>query len=71
MQGGRPRKDIPVNIETDKPYLTVDEVVKATGIHKHTIQARLRDGTIAGKKIGKEWRIYKDSFRMDIGTTKP
>jgi excisionase family DNA binding protein len=44
--------------------------VKATGLHKHTIQARLREGSLRGKKIGREWRIYKDSLPMDIGTRK-
>lgn len=70
--GGRPRKAIQAApIENDMPYYTVEEVVKATGLHKHTIQARLRDGTIAGKKIGGVWRIYKDSIPMDIGTHEP
>lgn len=69
--GGRPRKAIAANIETEAPYYTVDELVKATGIHKHTIQARLREGTLRGKKIGGVWRIYKDSVPVDIGTHEP
>lgn len=70
-KGGRPRKAIQAQaIETDAPYYTVDDVVKATGLHKHTIQARLREGSLRGKKIGREWRIYKDSLLMDIGTRK-
>lgn len=61
--GGKPRKAITLPIlPAGKAYLTVPELEELTGIHHHTIQARLRDGTIKGKKIGKEWRIYPDSL---------
>lgn len=61
---GRPRKTIaiPEDQLPDKPYFTVPEVAEITGYHVRTIQARLRDGTLAGKKLGKEWHIYRESL---------
>lgn len=61
---GRPRKAIAIPEEKlpRKPYFTVDEVVTMTGYHVRTIQARLRDGTLKGKKLGGTWRIYRDSL---------
>lgn len=47
----------------DKEYFTVTEVVEMTGLHVRTVQARLRDGTLKGKKIGREWRIYPESLK--------
>lgn len=62
--GGRPRKTI--QITADKlpqvDYLTVEQVAELTKSHVRTIQARLRDGTLKGKKLGKEWRIYPSSL---------
>lgn len=60
--GGRPRKTISAADIPQQDFFTVNEAVEITGIHKHTIQARLRDGTLKGKKLGKEWRIYRDSL---------
>lgn len=64
MSTGRPRKTIavPEDMLPDVPYLTVPEVAKLTGCHVRTIQARLRDGTIKGRKISGEWRIYRESL---------
>ena len=61
---GRPRKTIaiPADQLPDQPYFTVPEVAAITGYHVRTIQARLRDGTLAGKKLGKEWHIYRDAL---------
>lgn len=65
--GGRPRKDISLNISEISPqkYLTVSKVEKITGLHRHTIQARLRDGTLRGKKIGGIWKIFSKSIVND------
>lgn len=64
---GRPRKkiDVPEDRLPQVPYLTVPEVAKLTGYHVRTIQARLRDGTLKGRKIGGEWRIYRESLIAD------
>lgn len=64
MTRGRPRKQI---IKTTTPpthadYYTVKEAVEILGLHRRTIEARLRDGTIKGKLIGRTWRIYKDEL---------
>lgn len=60
--GGRPRKIVKVTDIPEQDYFTVAEVAAMTGSHIHTIQARLRDGTLAGKKLGKHWRIYRESL---------
>ena len=68
--GGRPRKDLAGRI-TQEPangvYYTVEEAAELLGVHIHTLQSRLRNGDIAGKKIAGFWRIYKDSLFQDGG----
>lgn len=61
---GRPRKAILQKAIPPKngDYFTVAEASAILGLHKHTIQARLRDGTIQGKLIGRTWRIYKEEL---------
>ena len=44
---------------------TVQEAAAILDVHKHTVQARLRDGTLKGKKLGGVWRIYRDSLVND------
>ena len=61
---GRPFKAI---VKTTTPpqndnYYTVEEACLLLGIHRHTLQARLRDKTLKGKMIGRTWRIYKDEI---------
>lgn len=64
--GGRPRKELSGTI-TQEPangnYYTVEEAAELLGVHRRTIQARLRDGTLDGKKLSGVWRIYKDSLK--------
>ena len=64
--GGRPRKELSGTI-TQEPqngnYYTVNEAAELLGIHRRTVQARLRDGTLKGKKLSGVWRIYKDSIK--------
>lgn len=67
MPAGRPRKAIEVPADTlpQQAYFTVEEVAKLTGYHIHTIQARLRDGTLKGKKLGGIWRIYREALTCE------
>lgn len=64
MSRGRPFKAVP--IITTPPqngsYYTIAEAVELTGLHRHTLQAWLREGRIKGKLIGRTWRIYKDEL---------
>ena len=62
--GGRPRKvlTMPASAIPDTLYLTVPEAAALTHSHVRTIQARLRDGTLKGKKLGGVWRIYPESL---------
>lgn len=66
---GRPFKDMSV-YQTNVPpkngvYYTVPEAVELLGVHRNTLQARLRDGTLRGKQTGQEWRIYRDTLYRD------
>ena len=64
--GGRPRKELSGTIKEEPGngvYYTVDEVVELLGVHRNTVQARLKDGTLKGKKLSGTWRIYKDSLK--------
>lgn len=63
--GGRPRKQIAglTQEPANGTFYTVDEVAQLLGVHVRTVQARLRDGTIKGKKLSGTWRIYKDSLK--------
>ena len=64
--GGRPRKELSGRIAQDPAngtFYTVDEAAAMLGVHVRTIQARLRDGTLKGKKLSGVWRIYKDSLK--------
>ena len=65
--GGRPRKPVYIASDAmpDKPYYTVPEAAELTHTHVKTIQARLRDGTLKGKKLGGVWRIYPESLTYD------
>lgn len=63
---GRPFKDMSVYKTSTPPqngvYYTVPEAVELLGVHRNTLQARLKDGTLRAKKIGTEWRIYRDTL---------
>ena len=61
---GRPTKEI---TKTTTPpennrYYTITEASELLHVHRHTLQARLRAGTLKGKLIGRTWRIYKDEL---------
>ena len=64
--GGRPKKTLS-GIVTQEPtngiYYTVDEAAALLGVHRRTVQARLRDGTLKGKKLSGTWKIYRDSLK--------
>lgn len=70
--GGRPRKELSgiVKDPANGTYYTVDEAADLLGVHIHTVQARLRDGTLKGKKLSGAWRIYKDSLKVRKGAKR-
>lgn len=61
-QGGRPRKDIQIQIDPSKKYYTVPEVCRLTGMHPETVRLRLQSGELQGKKLGNRWKIYPESL---------
>jgi excisionase family DNA binding protein len=71
--GGRPRKKLLGEITRDPAngsFYTVDEAAELLGVHVRTVQARLRDGTLKGKKLSGAWRIYKESLQAPKGEQK-
>ena len=62
--GGRPRKAVKTDNIPEQDFFTVQEAADLLGTHIHTIQARLRDGTLQGKKLGGVWKIYRNSLSM-------
>ncbi len=71
MKRGRPIKEITKTTTPPKngKYYTVSEAVEILGLHRHTIQARLRDGSIKGKLTGNTWKIYKDALYTERDAT--
>ena len=65
--GGRPRKELSgiTQDPANGTYYTVEEAAELLGVHVRTVQARLRDGTLNGKKLSGVWRIYNDSLKGD------
>ena len=63
--GGRPRKNYTTTEAPQQDFFTVQEAVQLLGLHENTILNRLRDGTMKGKKLGKQWKIYRDSIVND------
>jgi len=63
--GGRPRKEVTAENIPQQNYFTVQEAAGILNVHKHTVQARLRDGTLKGKKLGGVWKIYRSSLVND------
>lgn len=62
---GRNKIDIAAiakNLPADKEYYTVAEIVQHTGLNRKTVLARLNDGTLKGKMLGRSWRIYRSSL---------
>ena len=47
--------------------LSVAEWCELTGEKPATVQARLRRGTLRGKKVGDRWRIYASELRKHEG----
>lgn len=44
-------------------YLTVQQVADHLALHPKTVQNYLRNGTILGKKVGKNWYINPSELR--------
>lgn len=40
-------------------FLTPEQVAECTGMHVKSVRRCLANGTIPGKKLGSQWRIYK------------
>ena len=61
---GRPFKAVPMTTTPpeNNRYYTIEEAVRLLGLHRHTLQARMREGAIKGKLIGSTWRIYRDEL---------
>lgn len=43
--------------------LTVKEVMFLLGFGENKVYALLNDGTLKGKRVGRDWRISKESLK--------
>ncbi len=49
--------------ETDKKYLTPNEVGHRLGIHRNTVTAMIKDGRFPGSfVIGTRWRVPESAY---------
>jgi excisionase family DNA binding protein len=51
----------------EKMYYSVDEAAEILNLHPHTVRIYVREGKLAGRKIGKEWRIPRTSLNALLG----
>ena len=49
------------------PVYTVEEVAKLLDMHPRTIRRYIREGKLHASKVGGEWRIREEEFRMFTG----
>ena len=60
----RPRANL--TIPADKlpagEWFTVPQIAELAGVHTLTVQNHLKDGTLKGKKLGGQWRIYREAI---------
>ena len=50
-----------------KRLLTTKEAATILGTTPQDVRARLRDGSIEGKKLGATWRVNYDALRRQFG----
>lgn len=51
--------------------LTVEEAAVALRLHPDTVRRHLRNGTIAGMRVGSVWRVPVEATRMEIPRRLP
>jgi excisionase family DNA binding protein len=44
-------------METDTPFLSAEQIARHLGVHVRTVRRYLRDGTLKGTRIGKQYRV--------------
>lgn len=47
-----------------EPYLTPQEVMNLLFIGKNTVYKLLKSGEIKGFRVGRQWRIARDSLKV-------
>lgn len=60
--GGRPKKQLSAEVELTQIYYNIDEAAAILGVHRNTIKNRIKDGSLKANKLGKLWKIPKDSL---------
>ena len=46
-------------MEPKPELLTLDEVAAYLRVHERTVYRLLRQGLLAGRKVGREWRVHR------------
>ena len=50
---------VPEKFEDLPMFLSPEQVAECTGMHVKSVRRCLNSGTIPGKKVGSQWRVYK------------
>ena len=50
---------VPEKFEDLPMFLSPEQVAECTGMHVKSVRRCLNNGTIPGKKVGSQWRVYK------------
>ena len=46
-----------------KEYFKINEAAARLGVHPNTIRKRIKDGSLAASKIGRDWRISEAAIK--------
>jgi excisionase family DNA binding protein len=49
-------------IDTNRPYITTPEAAERSGLSKAYITLLLRQGTLEGFQLSRDWLVYTDSL---------
>jgi excisionase family DNA binding protein len=56
--------------EMGELFYTVEETAELLGVTVYTIRRWLKDGKLSGKRVGKFWRISKESVKSVLPDNK-
>ena len=61
---GHPKKATMPITELTKLYYSLDEAGEILGVHRNTVKNRIKAGELEAVKIGRQWRIPKESLQF-------
>ena len=58
------------NADTKRAYITTPQAAQHTGLSKNYLTQLLRNGTLEGFRLGRDWLIYTDSLERFLATQR-